>query len=490
MPNKYFTKRDLQAILDGTINKTFGQVDKNDVFMIAENNSKVTGIAGMVVEQSVLEYPKDNRQEADLIVDDSEVELKVTGLRRKNGSTNQEYTAKEPMSITAVSPEYIVDETFYTSHFWNKIAKMLIVYYLYNSDKTVKAKDYANFPILGYDLHEFSQKDVEILKNDWTIVRDFIKNVQDNGLDKNIYYPEISHLRNQLLYLDTAPKWPHSPRFRFRRAFVDTIAQEYFGKQFELIPTEITSLSELLEFLNTLKKKYKGKTILEITSELGIKPSTSTGNFSKSIGEQIIAAVFGSKSKKMRNVELFSKLGIIPKTLILSNKSKRTEDTKFGRVDFDEYKEINQKFENSSVYEYFSQSKFLFAIFKEVTPNAPLADDIFVDFNLFSFPSEFIETDLQRTWKEIKDRIVNHTFEEKVIRDKEGNPITNKNGVVRTAINLPKSRTNKVFVRGTSSNSSYKPLNVQGISMYIQQYWIKGNVMVEMLENNPDSSAE
>lgn len=51
-----------------------------------------------------------------------------------------------------------------------------MVYYLYDSDKTVPASEYANFTIQGYQFHTFSETDVKILKNDWTIVRDFIKN--------------------------------------------------------------------------------------------------------------------------------------------------------------------------------------------------------------------------------------------------------------------------------------------------------------------------
>ena len=72
------------------------------------------------------------------------------------------------------------------SHFWKKLAHLLIVYYLYDSDKTVKAADYANFPIKGFDFYEFSKEDEEILKNDWTIVHDFISILQNDMMIRKV----------------------------------------------------------------------------------------------------------------------------------------------------------------------------------------------------------------------------------------------------------------------------------------------------------------
>lgn len=71
------------------------------------------------------------------------------------------------MSVTAVSPKQIVKEVFETSHFWAKLVHLLLVYYLYDSDEIVEAKEYANFELKGYEFHVFSKKDKQILENDW-----------------------------------------------------------------------------------------------------------------------------------------------------------------------------------------------------------------------------------------------------------------------------------------------------------------------------------
>ena len=133
-----FNKIDLCRRLRAYIGMTLGEADVKRVFDRTIEHPKITGIAGDVVEQSILGYPADSNQRPDLLVDGVPTELKVTGLKRSKSDPNV-FEAKEPMSITAVSLNQIVNEDFYNSHFWEKIEHMLIVYYLYDSETTVKA---------------------------------------------------------------------------------------------------------------------------------------------------------------------------------------------------------------------------------------------------------------------------------------------------------------------------------------------------------------
>ena len=211
------------------MNKTLGEVDVNRVFERTNTNPKKTGIAGDVIEQSVFQYAADSNKAPDLLVDGVPTELKTTGIRKPKKDNGFIYEAKEPMSITAVSPDSIVNEEFETSSFWHKL-EHLLVYYLYDSPVTVKAADYANFPIKGYQFHEFTSEEREMLKSDWLIVRDFIRELQNNYVDSKAEYPRISsELRKQLMLIDTAPKWPNPPRFRLKRPVVSTIVQKHFG---------------------------------------------------------------------------------------------------------------------------------------------------------------------------------------------------------------------------------------------------------------------
>ena len=174
-----FTRKELDTILSSVVGKTLGEADVNNVFNRTIIHPKITGIAGDVVEQSILDYPSDQDKNPDLIVDGINTELKTTGIRKPKKNSDFAFEAKEPMTITAVSPHSITEEKFETSSFWHKLEHLLLVYYHYDSPETVTAAEYANFFIKGYHFHEFSEEDKEILKNDWLIVRNFIQSLKD-----------------------------------------------------------------------------------------------------------------------------------------------------------------------------------------------------------------------------------------------------------------------------------------------------------------------
>ena len=474
----FFHKDEITRILDGCLNKTLGEVDSNNVFDRTIKHPKITGIAGDVIEQSVLGYPPDIRQEPDLDIDGVKTELKTTGMRRKGSR----YDAKEPMSITAASPDTIVNETFLDSNFWHKLEHMLFVYYLYDSPSPVKAAQYADFPIKGYQFHEFDEEDQEILKNDWEIVRDFIRYLQDEYEDYEDEYPRISHeLRPKLMYIDTAPKWPNRPRFRLKRAVVSSIIQEHFGEGLEQLPGKYTTFSEIDKTLHDLSEKYKGKTIGELIDLLDIEVT----RVNKSIGEAIIVKMFGGKSKKMQSIELFRKAGIIGKTITLTERGLRKEDMKFFTIDFDEFDNEDIEFEDSQFYDYFANNRFLCILFQKPDSDAKMIENKFLGFKMIEFSQEFVENDVKIAWERIKDLIVNDKLEDVISLDKFGNPRINSSGNVMSAPNFPKSSEGNVFVRGTSSTSDVKPLNVNGVQMYRQQIWVKGLYIVDKLNNEP-----
>lgn len=486
--NRIFTESEIDDILGSVLNKTLGEIDKNNVFEKTKKHPKITGIAGDVIEESVLEYPSDNRQEADIIVDGIDTEVKTTGIRIKEHKNRvNHYEAKEPMTITAVSPEKIIYEDFISSMFWHKLKQMLLVYYLYDSKTTVPASGYANFPIKGYELHEFNQDEQEILEHDWKIVKEFIHSLQKDDIKPDDGYPRISsELRPHLMMIDTSPKWPNRPRFRLKRAAVSTIVQQYFGRKLEQLEDSITSFNELEERLRHFSVLYKGKSVKELLHIFDIPTKlTPKGDVSKNVTEQIVTSMFGAKSKKMSGIEIFSEIGLISKTITITSKGYRTEDTKLQPIDFTEWEDENITFEDSSIYEYFGQNQFLFIIFEEQNKSDKLLDNKFLGFKRLSFSDEFIEKEVKRTWDDTRELLVNNRLKESVTYIKsgpqKGQPKINKNGLVSTSVNFPKAKDYPVFLRGSGSDSSDKIEIVNGISIYRQNFWIKGKWITQKL---------
>lgn len=474
----FFHKEDLVRRLDMCLNQTLGEVDCNNVFAKTKNNPKITGIAGDVIEQSVLGYPADNKQEPDLNIDGVKTELKTTGIRLSKKQKNK-YEAKEPMSITAVSPDVIITEVFEQSKFWHKIEHMLFVYYHYASEKTVTAAEYANFPIKGYEFYEFDDEDRITLKNDWTIVHGFLTSLRENYADYENEYPRLSsELRDKLLFIDTAPKWPNRPRFRLKRAVITNIVQAHFGDELEQLPGKYTSYNDIDAKCRDLTTKYQGKTVQQLVDFFGIDGNSNN----KSIGEQIIVRMFDGTSKKMQKIEFFNKIGLLAKTIVLTQNGLRTEDMKLFCIDFEEIMNSDISFEESAFRDFFANQQMMCIVFEEPNTQARLNENKLLGFKRLIFDDSFIEEKVKPVWERIRELIFNQQLQDVIDIDKKtGKPRINSTGVVKSAPNFPKSSEGLIFVRGSSSDSTYKPEEINGIQMYRQWIWIKGSYIADKL---------
>ena len=479
MSKHIFDKDELISILSKTLGKTLGEVDVNHVFNRTIENPKITGIAGDVIEQSVLGYPADTRQEPDLVVSGVNVELKTTGIR-KSKNADYEYEAKEPLSVTAVSPDKIAKEEFFTSTFWDKAEHMLFVYYLYNSDKTVTAREYMNFPIKGFQFHEFNSEEIKTLENDWKVVRDFIRNVKRRNLDIEIEYPKISKLRDKMLMLDTAPKYPNNPRFRLKRSVVTNIYQKKFGNALEELPKEYTSYKDIDNECHDLTEHFVNESIESIAETLNIRDNLNN----KAICERLVVNMFGGQfSQKLKELDIFNKYGLIGKTIVLTKDKRPTEQMKLFQIDFEEIMNKDISFEESSFRDYFAQHQFLFIVYEEPSHDDPLSKNVFKGFKRYSFDDDFINNNVKPVWDRIRKLIFNKELIEVFEYDRNGEKLINRTGVPVSAPNFPKQREGNVFVRGSSSNSLYKPLVINDIAMYSQYIWLKGSYVVDVLNS-------
>jgi len=485
MDSYEISKKELESVLNSVINKTLGDVDSKGVFEKVKNHKKVTGIAGDVIEQSVIGFPANSYQAPDLIVDGEEIEVKTTGIRFSKKSPKK-FEAKEPMTITAVSPETIVNQDFDTSHFWNKLEKLLLIYYHYDSESTVTVSDYADFYIKGFEIFEFPEEERKILENDWAIVKDYIANIHKNHDDPEEMYPTLSSaLRDQLMFIDTSPKWPNRPRFRLKRNVVSTIVDRYFSNELEDLDEEILSFRDFDNKLKSLTQHYQGMTLDEIVEVLNIdvKKSSNNNDYDKAIGEKIVLSMFESSEKKLSKVKLFEEVGLTVKTIRQTVEGYRTEDTKLMAIEFDEWLDKTLNFEDSSLHAYFT-NPFLFIIFEEPYTKAPLSENVFKGFKRVNFSDDFIYNNVECVWNIVRDLIFNDKLIDEPVTKKSGEQIINKNGIASTAPNFPKGSEYDIFFRGTGTDSSKKPLTINNVTMYRQNLWIKGTVINNLLSNH------
>ncbi|MDQ6468771.1 MutH/Sau3AI family endonuclease [Exiguobacterium acetylicum] len=474
-----FERTTLEELLNNARGKTLGEIDTADVFRRTEIAKKITGIAGDVIEQSLLGFPSNPSRDPDIIVDGVEVELKTTGLRRPKRRTDVHYEAKEPLTITAVSPATITDETFRDSHFWRKVEHLLLVYYEYVSPTAVPASAYRDFPLVGYDFHHFDEEEVETLQADWEIIRDYIRQLKDTHDNPEEYYPSLSSaLRQRLMFLDTSPKWPHKPRFRIKRAVLTNIVNKSMGRRYESIPRSITTMAEFNDELRRLTRAYKGRTVRQLMTDLGLTGSSG----SKSLTESIVVRMFGAKGRRVGKVDLFSKLNVVVKSTRLTEEGANVEDTKLFPVDLVQTGE-ETCFEESAIHAEMSEIHFLFAIF-ETQVGGDRLDDVFVGFKHLMLSDDLFEVELRRTWQEVHDLMAEGRLCVTTELDKNGMVrYTKRTNVPRTRTNLPKSRHYTFFLRGSGRDAKDKVLSIDGLSLYRQDLWIKGTMLSRLLND-------
>ena len=176
--DRVFTRKQVEDLLSAVRGKTLHEADVNGVLDEAVRvrpDKVVRGIAGDVIEVSVLGCRRDSRPEPDIWVDNIKTELKTTGLVKPKNDSQREYEAKEPLTITGVAPDILKGEIFEDSRFYHKIEHLLFVFYHYCLSSTAyNSGDYRSFPILGHMFWDVTDEHLETLKNDWQLIQDFV----------------------------------------------------------------------------------------------------------------------------------------------------------------------------------------------------------------------------------------------------------------------------------------------------------------------------
>ena len=479
-PSRVFTRQKVEELLQASIGKTLFEVDKAKLFLHHEGRDKMKGIAGDIVEMSILGCNKDSKQEPDILVDGVSTEIKTTGMiKPKKADSQYLYECKEPVSITAVSIPVIVNEEFETSNFWHKLAHMLWVYYWYNSPVTVTLSEYKDFPILGFQFYEFSAEDKLLLRQDWLLVRDFLIVIHRDYRtqeEREAQYPRLSHeLRSQLMLIDTAPKYPNNPRFRLKRAFATVIADHYFShKSYEKLSESIGKYEDLDKKCELFTQQYRGKTFKQIAEILNVDINLGAKNFA----ENAVVKMFGGHASKLNDIEDFAKIGIIAKSVPLWENGRGKEDMKLFLPNLMEWTNETE-FEDSAIYDYFAGHHFLFIIYRYVGNEI-----VFEGFKRVFFDEQFIYENVKKTWDEVRDLIINKKLRIEPQKGYSAAGRVNISGSVREAPNFPKAKTNAVFVRGgaTTSADKYKTLEINGLKMIPQSIWLSRKVVKELIE--------
>lgn len=476
----------IESYAQNLIGKTFSEIleesnkDNNLIFEdISEygknhENKKRKGGLGELIEECFFYYKCNNDSKPDF--DKAGVELKVTPYKINK---NKSLSSKERLIITMIDYFKVINEDFYNSHVWSKSKLMLLIFYLYSKDVSNRLE----YPIHYAKLFSIPQEDIEIIKHDFQTIVSKIKAGKAHELSEG-----------DTLYLGAATKassskdrreqpfsnTPAKPRaFSLKSSYMTYVLNKFIvpnKNTYEPIVKNLEDLKNICfeDYIINKINSYVGKTDKELCELLN-----RAYNNNKSQWSELAYRMLGIKSNQ---AEEFEKANIVVKSIRIEENGSITENMSFPAFRFNDL--VNEKWEESSLFTYFNETRFLFIVYKKRGSNYVLKGS-----QLWNMPYNDLNNIVYRGWNSIRD-VINSGVKFTKQKTKSG---------LRVLNNLPKKADNPIvhirphaqkgaylFSDGTSIGDIHKNANElpDGQWMTTQSFWINNTYILEQLNDN------
>lgn len=386
--NLNYNEKSIDSIMEyaeGLIGKTFGEIDKNE--RLGDNRGK--GNLGQVVEESYFGYDINSRAEADF--SHVGVELKVTPFKVNKNKT---ISAKERLVLNIINYMEEYKKDFYESSFWQKNNKLLLVFYQWK--KELDKKDYVVKDIM---LHEFSEEDLVVIKDDWNTIVNKIKEGKAHELSEG----DTNYLaacskgvnRNSVRIQPFSNELAMQRAYSLKSSYMTSVIRKRLGVKDDEVVSILKGTKMTIEQLLECKfEKFYGKSIDDICKELNVDIYAENGKLPKNYVQMIVSRILGLTTNDLNKIEEFSKANIKFKTIRIEKNGKIKEHMSFPTF---KYKEIiKEDWYNSNLRNLFEEQKYLFVVFRYDENNVLRLDKI----KLWNMPISVLDTYVKDTWEE------------------------------------------------------------------------------------------
>ena len=383
-----YNEKSIDSIMEyaeGLIGKTFGEIDKNE--RLGDNRGK--GNLGQVVEESYFGYDINSRAEADF--SHVGVELKVTPFKVNKNKT---ISAKERLVLNIINYMEEYKKDFYESSFWQKNNKLLLVFYQWK--KELDKKDYVVKDIM---LHEFSEEDLVVIKDDWNTIVNKIKEGKAHELSEG----DTNYLaacskgvnRNSVRIQPFSNELAMQRAYSLKSSYMTSLIRKRLGVKDDEVVSILKGIKMTIEQLLECKfEKFYGKSIDDICKELNVDIYAENGKLPKNYVQMIVSRILGLTTNDLNKIEEFSKANIKFKTIRIEKNGKIKEHMSFPTF---KYKEIiKEDWYNSNLRNLFEEQKYLFVVFRYDENNVLRLDKI----KLWNMPISVLDTYVKDTWEE------------------------------------------------------------------------------------------
>ncbi len=433
------------------------------------------GGLGNLLEEVFFGYKANSKQEADF--DEAGVELKASPYEKtKKG----ELRAGERLVLTMISYDGPIEVDFYKSHAWEKMARILLIYYWRNRQITNKLL----YKISFIKLFTPPEEDLEIIKRDYAKI---VATIQA-GLAHELSESDTMYLgactkgataEKSTVSQYYGDKLPARKRaFCFKNSYMTYVLNHYVvGNEAErnAIIDDVSVLKEksFEEVLTDLVAKYAGKSDKELCNLFGREY-----NNNKAQWNDLVYRMLGVRGV---HADEFEKANIKVKSFRIEEKGNAKESMSFPPFKFMDL--VNENFEDSILHNYFEDTRFFFVIWKRDHDVYRVRGCL-----LWNMPYDDLEVTVKREWEAYK-RVIQYgvTFQKRV----------NKKGKISFTNNLPsKSDTEIIHIRPHSTKAAYKFNNGEeygnverdanilpnGEYMSTQSFWLNNDYVLRQLK--------
>lgn len=426
------------------------------------------GQLGNILERYYFGYLPNGHQQADF--SKIGLELKQTCIDQKK---NGEYTAGERLSITNISYKEPVEDNFYLSHVWNKIAKILLIHYL--RDKT---KDRFDYPIKYVNLFTPPQEDLAIIIQDYLKIISKIKDGKAHEISESDTLYLGACTKGATAEKSTVPQYyghktPAKKRnFCFKRQYMDYVLNHYILKKTEsaesiLKLNTFNQNKSFEELILDMINMHAGKTDKELCELYGREYNKNKAQWS-----DLAYKMLGIKGN---HAEEFIKANIVVKSIRIEQNGTMKESISLPPFSFK--KLVTEVFDESEFCEYFEETKFLFVVYMSNGTNYVLQGA-----QLWNMPSSDLYGDAQIGWQCIHDKIQNGIYfkikENRVMNDL---PSKSDNRILHIRPHAAKAayKLNNGFETGDIQKDANELPN--GEWMTTQSFWLNNSYILSLL---------
>lgn len=475
--------KSIEAYAKRLIDYTFLDVLENrvgDVHTLRESgeieygNKKRKGGLGNLLEEAYFGYKANSDSQADF--PDAKVELKVTPFEFNNA---HEYRAGERLVLTMINYSGPIEASLFESHLWAKCRVLLLIYYWRNRALASNLL----YPIKFVTLFTPPAEDLAIIENDYKIIADkIIAGKAEELSESDTFYlgacTKGATAEKSIVKQFYSPHTPAKKRaFCYKSSYMTYVLNQYTVTGTDTYESIVDDVSELEnktfgEYVIQKINAFKGRTDKELCA-LFNRPY----NNNKAQWTDLAYRMLGIKSNKAAE---FRKANIAVKVIRIEENGKIRESMSFPPFKYMEL--IQEEWEDSTLHNYFDETKFLFVVFKRKGDSYELQGS-----QLWNMPYNDLNNEVRTGWERVVNTIKNGIKLEVVYQE---------NGfVVRN--NLPKKADNRIVHVRPHAQKSYFKLNdgtvigngkpsdanplPDGTMMTHYSFWINNDYILEQL---------